>query len=115
MLCIDGTFLTGKYKGTILTAIGVDCNNQIIPITFAFVESENTESWYWFLERVKWHVVVERPGVCLISDRHSGLLAAIEGMQKAAIEALPYGLMSEIGGAYDIWVQTSMNDSRTRT
>ena len=84
MLCIDGTFLTGKYKGTILTAIGVDCNNQIIPITFAFVESENTESWYWFLERVKWHVVAERPGVCLISDRHSGLLAAIEGMQKGS-------------------------------
>ena len=84
MLCIDGTFLTGKYKGTILTAIGVDCNNQIIPITFAFVESENTENWYWFLERVKWHVVAERPGVCLISDRHSGLLAAIEGMQKGS-------------------------------
>ena len=84
MLCIDDTFLTGKYKGTILTAIGVDCNNQIIPITFAFVEIENTESWYWFLERVKWHVVAERPGVCLISDRHSGLLAAIEGMQKGS-------------------------------
>ena len=28
--CIDGTFLTGRYKGQILTAIGVDCNNQIV-------------------------------------------------------------------------------------
>jgi hypothetical protein len=46
MLCIDGTFLTGKYKGTILTAIGVVFNNQIVPVAFAFVESENTESWY---------------------------------------------------------------------
>src|SRR6266540_2670643 len=27
VLCIDGTFLTGKYKGQILTAIGVDGNN----------------------------------------------------------------------------------------
>jgi hypothetical protein len=82
VLRIDGTFLTGKYKGTILTAIGVDCNNQIVPVAFAFVESENIESWYWFLERVKPHVVAERPGVCLISDRHSSLLQAIERLQK---------------------------------
>jgi hypothetical protein len=49
LLCIDGTFLTGKYRLQILTAIGVDGNNQLLPITFAFVESENTDSWYWFL------------------------------------------------------------------
>ena len=49
VLCIDGTFLTKRYKGTILTAIGVDCNKQVVPIAFAFVENENTESWYWFL------------------------------------------------------------------
>jgi len=77
VLCIDGTFLTGKYKGTILTAIGIDCNKQIVPIVFAFVENENTESWYWFLERLKNHVVVGRPNVCIISDRHAGLLVAI--------------------------------------
>ena len=33
MVCIDGTFLTGRYKGQILTAIGVDCNNQIVKKT----------------------------------------------------------------------------------
>ena len=69
MICIDGTFLTGRYKGQILTAIGVDCNNQIVPLAFAFVENENIDSWYWFLERVKIHVVAARPDVCLISDR----------------------------------------------
>ena len=42
VLCIDGTFLTERYKGIILTAIGVDCNKQVIPIAFAFVENENT-------------------------------------------------------------------------
>ena len=63
VLCIDGTFLTGKYKGTILTAIRIDCNKQIVSIAFAFVENENTESWYWFLERLKNHVVVGRPNV----------------------------------------------------
>ena len=74
MICIDGTFLTGRYKGQILTTIGVDCNNQIVPLAFAFVENENLDSWYWFFERVKVHVVAARPDVCLISDRHAGLL-----------------------------------------
>ena len=77
VLCIDGTFLTRRYKITILTAIGVDCNKHVVSIAFAFVENENTESWYWFLERAKIHVVAVRPDVYLISDRHAGLLTAI--------------------------------------
>ena len=63
VLCIDDTFLTVRYKGIILTVIGVDCNEQVVPIAFVFVENENTESWYWFLERVKIHVVAARPDV----------------------------------------------------
>src|SRR5438105_6198268 len=82
VLCIDGTFLIGKYKGQILTAIGVDGNNQVLPVAFAFVENENPGSWYWFIEHVKLHVVAARPDVCLISDRHSGLLAAIRELQQ---------------------------------
>jgi MULE transposase domain/Domain of unknown function (DUF1979)/MuDR family transposase len=89
VLCIDGCFLTGKYRGQILTAIGVDGNYQILPIAFAFVENENTESWYWFLERVKVHVVAARPDVCLISDRHAGLLAAIRRLKEGYGGRLP--------------------------
>ena len=89
VLCIDGTFLTGKYKETILTAIGIDCNKQIVPIAFAFVENENTESWYWFLECLKNHVVAGRPNVCLISDRHAGLLAAIRQLQEGSTFSPP--------------------------
>nr|AAX95816.1 hypothetical protein LOC_Os11g22190 [Oryza sativa Japonica Group]ABA93063.1 SWIM zinc finger family protein [Oryza sativa Japonica Group] len=47
----------GKYRGQILTAIGVDGNNQVLPLAFDFVESENTDSWYWFLKLVKTKVV----------------------------------------------------------
>jgi len=81
VICIDGTFLTERYKGQILTAIGIDCGKQIIPLAFAFVENENTDSWYWFLERVKVYVVAARPDVCLMSDRHAGLLQAILKLQ----------------------------------
>jgi hypothetical protein len=30
VICIDGTFLTGKYKGTILTVVAADSNNQLL-------------------------------------------------------------------------------------
>jgi hypothetical protein len=32
VICIDGTFLTRKYKGTILTAVAADGNNQLLPL-----------------------------------------------------------------------------------
>jgi hypothetical protein len=40
-----------------LIAITVDGNNQLLPDAFAFIESENTDSWYWFLERVNLVVI----------------------------------------------------------
>ena len=69
------------YKGQILTAIGVDCNNQIVLLAFAFIENENLDNWYWFLEQVKVYVVAARPDVYLISDRHVGLLQSILKLQ----------------------------------
>ena len=41
IICIDRTFLTGKYKGTILTAIAAGGNNQLLPLAIAFVEKES--------------------------------------------------------------------------
>jgi hypothetical protein len=38
VICINGTFLIGKYKGTILTAAAADSNNQLLPLVIAFVE-----------------------------------------------------------------------------
>ena len=65
-----------------LTAIGVDSNQQILPLAFAFVESENKESWLWFLRHLKIGVVQDRPNICLIHDRHAILLSAIKSMQE---------------------------------
>jgi transposase-like protein len=74
VLLIDSTFLTGKYKGTILVAIAADINNQLLPIVYSLVEGENKDSWLWFLSCLKNRVVKQRPDVCIISDRNSGLL-----------------------------------------
>ncbi|XP_052621738.1 uncharacterized protein LOC128127317 [Lactuca sativa] len=49
-LGFDGAFMKGPFPGKILTVVGVDSNNGIYPLTYAIVETENTDSWKWFLE-----------------------------------------------------------------
>ena len=44
VLSIDGTHLYGKYKGTLLIAMGCDGNNQLFPLAFAITEGENIDS-----------------------------------------------------------------------
>ncbi|CAO2207022.1 unnamed protein product [Urochloa humidicola] len=82
VLCVDGTFLTGQYKGQLLTCIGADADGKVVPIAFAFVESENKDSWLWFLSLVKMAVVCERPNVCVLHDRHAGILSAVKELQQ---------------------------------
>ena len=57
---MDATFLSAKYHGTLITVITVDANNQIILLVFAMVESENNDSWLWFLTLVRTRVVRNR-------------------------------------------------------
>ena len=38
ILSIDGTHLYGKYKGTLLIAMGCDRNNQLFPLAFAITK-----------------------------------------------------------------------------
>ncbi|KAA0066827.1 uncharacterized protein E6C27_scaffold271G001850 [Cucumis melo var. makuwa] len=76
LIQIDGTHLYGKYKGKMLTALSIDVNGHIFPLAFAIVEGENASSWSWFLYALRQYVT-DRDGICLISDRHRGILAAI--------------------------------------
>jgi hypothetical protein len=74
IISVDGTFLTTKYKGTLMVAIGMTVENQLLPLAFALVEGENNESWSWFLSLVKKEVFGPGRSICMISDHHSGLL-----------------------------------------
>lgn len=77
LITIDGTHLYGKYKGTLLIAMGTDANFQLFPLAFAVVEGENNDSWSWFMACIRARVT-DRKGLCVISDRHAGILAAME-------------------------------------
>ncbi|CAH9071965.1 unnamed protein product [Cuscuta europaea] len=75
VLTIDGTHLYGKYKGTLLVAMGSDANNQIFHVAFAVIEFENGESWPWFIGCIR-EFVTNRE-LCVISNRHVGIVKAM--------------------------------------
>ncbi|XP_018435571.1 uncharacterized protein LOC130505574 [Raphanus sativus] len=76
VVVVDGTFLQGKYKGTLLIATSQDGNFQIFPVAFAVVDTENDESWTWFFRQLS-RVIPDDEGLALISDRHKSIEKAI--------------------------------------
>lgn len=73
LIGLDGCFLKGVYGGQLLSAVGKDGNNQMIPIAFAIVEAETKDSWTWFLnllmedlnriETKKWAFILDQQKV----------------------------------------------------
>ncbi|KAL0384502.1 UNVERIFIED_CONTAM: hypothetical protein Sradi_2844500 [Sesamum radiatum] len=55
----------------------MDGNQQVLPLAFAIVDDESYASWKWFLQQLSRHVIRGRRGVCLISDRHAGIIKAV--------------------------------------
>jgi len=92
-IALDGTYLRNCFKQTLLLAVGRNRNNESWIIAFAIIESENDESWDWFIERLC-RTIPELPDwnhflgpqaplqpedpPCIISDRNASLLKAIK-------------------------------------
>ncbi|KAL0456107.1 UNVERIFIED_CONTAM: hypothetical protein Slati_0949900 [Sesamum latifolium] len=78
LISIDRTHLYTKYKHKLLVAVTLDANQQILPIAFTLVDEESLASWRWFLEMLAKHLMLDDDDrICLIFDRHSGLISAI--------------------------------------
>ncbi|KAL3502551.1 hypothetical protein ACH5RR_037000 [Cinchona calisaya] len=77
VLCVDGTHLRGEYRGKLLIAVALDANNQILLVAYAIVDEEIIQSRGWFMEQLRHHVVRDLETVCIISDRHRGIVYAM--------------------------------------
>lgn len=44
VVSIDGTHRCSKYRGTMLVAIGVGANDQLLRLAFVIVKGENNDS-----------------------------------------------------------------------
>ncbi|PWA48703.1 transposase, MuDR, MULE transposase domain protein [Artemisia annua] len=75
LIIIDAAHLKGRYLGTNLLAVGMDGNNQIVPIATGVSQGETGESCTWFLRRLK-ECIGEVPNLAIISDRHPSIALA---------------------------------------
>ncbi|XP_024042932.1 uncharacterized protein LOC112099718 [Citrus clementina] len=76
VIAIDGTFLKGKYKGTMFIATCKDGNNQIYPLAFGVGDSENDASWLWFFTKLR-ESIGEVENLVFISDRHPSIKKSV--------------------------------------
>ncbi|KAL8555977.1 hypothetical protein ACS0TY_003696 [Phlomoides rotata] len=80
ILGVDGCWLKGKHGGNLLTAVGVDGNNNLFPIAYAVVDKENGEIWEWFLTLLKVDLLIEVDKFTFMSDKQKGLIQAFESV-----------------------------------
>ncbi|GJR09851.1 putative transposase, MuDR, plant, MULE transposase domain protein [Tanacetum coccineum] len=52
-ISLDACHLKGKFNGVLVAATGIYGNNSIFLVAYSILESENTNSWTWFLESLK--------------------------------------------------------------
>ncbi|GJX72667.1 transposase, MuDR, MULE transposase domain protein [Tanacetum coccineum] len=76
LLIIDTAHLKGQYKGTNLVAIGMDGNNQIVPIAFGICKGKTSPCWSWWISVLK-ECIGDNPNLLFISDRHPAIALAV--------------------------------------
>ncbi|KAF6154046.1 hypothetical protein GIB67_018968, partial [Kingdonia uniflora] len=74
---IDKTFLTGRYRGTLLTAIAIDPSNYIFLLAFSITHSGTTESWTYFLKMFRSNFHGYDTRFVVISDRNPGIINVV--------------------------------------
>ena len=90
-IALDGTFLKGRFIQTMLLATTLDANHNILLLAWAVVESENTESWRYFLQHLFAaipEILTQQPPTTIISDRDKGLNTAVSCYEPNIIPAL---------------------------
>jgi len=82
VISVDGTHIYGKYEIKLLIAVGIDGNDNILPLAFAIVDKESKEAWKWFFRNLSAHVIKSRQDVCVISDRAKGILTSLHELRR---------------------------------
>ncbi|KAM0919513.1 hypothetical protein ACQ4PT_008139 [Festuca glaucescens] len=79
IICIDACHIKTKYKGQVLTAVGIDGNDCIYPIAMGLVEVECTSSWEWFLTTLRDDLNITNTSPwTIMSDKQKGLINAVQ-------------------------------------
>ena len=52
VIAVDGIHLKGLYRGTMFVATCLDGNNQLYPLAIGVMDSENNDTWEWFMTKL---------------------------------------------------------------
>ncbi|KAF9604044.1 hypothetical protein IFM89_001404 [Coptis chinensis] len=74
---INGTHLRGRSRGCLISAIAVDGDNHVFPVTFGLVSGEDNENYNWFLCCLGDQVIGYETPLVIISDRHLSLVVKV--------------------------------------
>ncbi|KAJ9565430.1 hypothetical protein OSB04_001396 [Centaurea solstitialis] len=87
VLIIDVAHLKGEYLGSMFLVVGMDGNNNIVPVALGVCRSETADEWTWFLNTLK-TCIGEPSGLVFMSDIASSINAAITAIFPNAYHAL---------------------------
>ncbi|KAF6174999.1 hypothetical protein GIB67_026487 [Kingdonia uniflora] len=77
VVVIDGIFLKGRYRGTLLTTIAIDPSNHIFPLTFSITDSKTAKSWTYFLKMFGYNFHGYDTRFVVISDRNPKIINVV--------------------------------------
>lgn len=78
-VALDACHTRSKFHMMLMIAVGIDANDNILPLSWALVPTENEEWWIWYCNFLKecfpW---MDSQAFVFISDREKGLASALE-------------------------------------
>ena len=77
VIAVDGTFLKGKFNGTLLAACAQDGDYHLYPLAFAVVDAENGASWKWFFRGLR-QMIPDASDLVFVSDRANSIASGLE-------------------------------------
>ncbi|XP_075076761.1 uncharacterized protein LOC107796863 [Nicotiana tabacum] len=76
VIVVDATFLKSKFRGVLIILVSEDANNQIFPLAFGRVESENNSSYEWYFSKLR-NAIGSRENLIFLSDKHQAIAYGI--------------------------------------
>jgi hypothetical protein len=89
-IALDACHCSSRYRQTLMIAVGIDGNNQVVPLCWAICQKEDYNNWRWFLRCLgSAHGGMRGPfatrkDLVIMSDREKGLDIAVQEMLPTA-------------------------------
>ena len=80
VIALDGCHIKAKYGGVLLVASVLDGNGSVFASAVGIAESENQDTWKWFLRlfTTALHIQDEGRGMVVLSEREKGIKKAVK-------------------------------------